>query len=150
MPLNQLTQKPIKGQVDLTINPSIWTLQSSDVANIVAGDLVTIKTTPGGQVPQCGVSTSTTNSGQLTGVATLSAKQTEFKQGELLEVAMPGSVVYIQVSNAAVAGNIRLSYSAKGIFKAAVSTEQAVLITLNAVAANGIVRAMVIKPEILP
>jgi len=150
MPLNMITQQVLKGQVDLTINPSIYTMQSTDVANIAAGDLVTVKASTAPAVPACGVVTSTTNSGFLTGVATLSPKQTEFKQSEMLEVALPGSVVYVQFSAAAIAANVRVSYSAKGVFKAAVTTEQAVGVTINSVASGGVGRIMIIKPELLP
>lgn len=151
MPLNQFTQKPIKGQVDQTINPSIHTFQSDNVADLVAGDLVTVKASPASRVPlivAVAAASGVNSAGIISGVVTLSPKQDTFKQTQYAEVALPGSVAYVQFSAAAVAANVEVAYSAKGVFKAAVSTDKVVGVTWNDVASGGIGRIMVLQPYV--
>lgn len=154
MPLNQFGQKVLAGMVDQTINPTIHTFQSNNATDINAGDLVTVVATPAGRVPMVARVASVTTAGQITGVVCLDPKKDVYKigtvAGPFMQVALPGSVIYVKFTNAAVAANLRVAFSATGLYKVAVSTNQAIGITWNDVAANGIGRILVIKPEIMP
>ena len=147
MALNQFSQNPLKGQVDQTINPSILTFQTTNVADVLAGDYVSvIAGSPAGQVPQVNAIVAVATAGLLGGVVTLDPKQDTYKQGQFLQVACAGSVAYVQFSAAAVAANVEVAVSAKGVYKAAVATDKVVGITYNSVASGGIGRIMVVQP----
>lgn len=145
MALNQFTQKPLKGMVDQTVNPSIFTFQSDNVADLNAGDYVSVKASPASRVPLVIANIIATTAGFISGIVTLDPKQDTYKQGQYLQVAGPGSVAYVQFSAAAVAANVEVSVSAKGVFKAAVTGDKVVGVTWNDVAASGIGRVLVVQ-----
>lgn len=145
MALNQFTQKPLKGQVDQTINPTIHTFQSDNVADLNAGDYVSVKASPASRVPLVIANIIATTAGFISGIVTLDPKQDTYKQGQYLQVALPGSVAYVQFSAAAVAANVEVAVSSKGVFKAAVTGDKVVGVTWNDVASGGIGRVLVIQ-----
>lgn len=118
---NQFVQTPEKGQIDLTINPSVFSVQvdAAQGTALVPGQLVKLATTAGG-VPKVIASAAVTD--DHFGVIVFNRKTASFPATARMEVAAWGSVVYMEAS-AAITRGANVAYAAAGLKVAtAVST----------------------------
>lgn len=133
---NQFFQTPEKGQIDLTINPSVFSVQvdAAQGTALVPGQIVKLATTAGG-VPK--VIASAAVGDDHFGVCVFNRKVSSFPAGAMLEVAAWGSVVYMEAS-AAITRGAPVAFAAAGLKVAtAVSTNTIVGKALDTASGDG-------------
>ncbi len=133
---NQFVQSPEKGQNDLTINPSVFSVQvdAAQATALVPGQLVKMSTTAGG-VPK--VIASAAVGDDHFGVVVFNRKTSSFPALSMMEVAAWGSVVYMEAS-AAITRGAAVAFAASGLKVAtAVSTNTIVGRALDTASGDG-------------
>lgn len=160
MALNQFAQSVLAGMVDLTIFNQIFTFQhkNAEANPLLASDLVRLDPTAVGQVPVVVAASLATQ--KPAGIAILNPMRQSTKGGQLLEVAAPGSTIYVKFSAAVqrdqlVAFNAKGTINAQGVvtdatYKIAASGNYAIGKVLDPTGANGIGRIQVIEPVLIP
>lgn len=164
--LNRFSQQPVKGQVDLMINPTIFNveLDPSYTGTLLPGQLVKLANVAGGVMK---VTPSTAITDKHFGVICYNVKDPSFRAGAadanglaavpFFEVASTASVIYMEAS-AAIARGADVSYAGSGtagtggsagnVIKTAVTTEKIVGVALDAATAAGqLVRVMLAGPN---
>lgn len=132
---NQFFQTPEKGQIDLTINPTVFSVQvdAAQVAPLVPGELVKLATTAGG-VPKVLASAAATDA--HFGVAVFNRKTASFPANAMLEVASFGSVIYME-AGAPITRGASVAYAASQKVVTAVATNTIVGKALDSASADG-------------
>lgn len=149
MALNQFAQSVMKGMVDLTVFNQIITVQhkTGESTALSSGDLVKLDPTANGSVPVVVAASADTDIPY--GVAILNPMRQETEGGQYLEVAAVGSTIYVEVAGALNRG-AEITYSSKGVFKAAVSGDVVIGKLIDeAVAGKLVIRAQIIEPKTL-
>lgn len=140
---NQFAQTMEKGQLDLNRFSDVVTcrVSTSASASLVPGQAVTLADEAGKTISVIdGVSGPTV---KAFGVVLRNLKQSEFAVNEMVEVAINGSVVYMEASEAIARGGL-VAYSVTGEKVAeAVSTNEVLGIAMDKASADGdLIRVM--------
>ena len=101
--VNQFAQTVEKGMLDLKFDPNVLACRAN--ATIIAGQAVKLVDVAGG-IPDVDVAGDTD---EVFGYAVLNMKQASYASGQVLEVALSGSVMYM-ISGAAFAPGIELMH----------------------------------------
>lgn len=159
MPLNQFAQSVMPGMVDLTIFNQIFTFQHkvAEATPIFGSDLVRLDATAVGQVPVVTACTAATQ--KPAGLSILNPMRQSTKGGQLLEVAAPGSTIYVTFS-VAVQRDQLVAFNAKGTitgqtvtsatYKVAATGNYAIGKVLDPTGINGVGRIQLIEPVLIP
>lgn len=101
--INQFIQSEVKGSLDLTINPTIFSVQvdAAQATDLVPGQLVKLATTAGGIMKVVASSAATD---AHFGVVRYNIKDASFPAGAVCEIAGEGSVVYMEAGAAITRG----------------------------------------------
>lgn len=145
--LNQFAQSVVRGQVTNPSYDNIFSAVVSGSTNVVAGDAVEIITTSKGTPAVKPL----TSSGNVFGFAIYEAKQTEYSEGQALEIAQDGAVIYMWSSEAIDAGEyVRYDYSTGAIAAADATNDVVIGIAQEAIAADGIGKVKIMaQPRIV-
>lgn len=159
MALNQFAQSVMAGMVDLTIFNQIFTFQhkNAEATPIFGSDLVRLDASGVGQVPVVTACTAATQ--KPAGIAILNPMRQSTKGGQLLEVAAPGSTIYVTFS-ANVTRDQLVAFNAKGTisgttvtpatYKVAATGNYAIGKVLDVTASGAVGRIQLIEPVLIP
>ena len=134
--VNQFAQTAEKGSLDLTINPTVFSVQvdAAQGTALVAGQLVKMATTAGGIMK---VIASAAATDKHFGVVRYNIKDASFAAGAVCEVAGGGSVIVME-AGAAIARGANVMYAANQKVVTAATTGNIIVgMALDAATADG-------------
>ena len=141
--MNQFAQSPLKGDLAKIVNPSTISAQVDigAASALVAGTMVKLTTSTGHTIL---VDTAAATTQNPLGFVIYSPKKDSWTGGDALEIAMNGSVIYLEAAEAISRGR-SLEYVASGAkVRASRGSNPVIGIALdNATATGGLIRVLV-------
>ena len=146
--MNQFEQSPIKGNIAAIVNPNTISVvidpasALNSVAPLYAGDMVALSNAVGSAIM---VDKAIANS-TMFGVVIYTPKKDKFVAGDALEVAMAGSVVYMEAENAVARGESLQYVPGTSVVKPwvnAVETAIGIALDKSAASAGNLIRVLV-------
>jgi hypothetical protein len=146
---NQFLQTPVLGQVSEVVNPSIISVKinpSSAATKIQAGQAVKIIDGTANEILADVVASATAD--KVFGVIVYNPKKNTYVKGDTVEIAMEGSVLFMETSAAVARGaTVATDWTGPTVAVDAVASHQQTGLALDkATAANQLIRVLV-KPS---
>lgn len=147
MALNQFSQSVFKGMVDQKFASLVISVQlDTGSTDVVPGQLVKWST-DAGKLPVVTASTAATD--EHCGVVTYNPMKATVKGGQILEIAMFGTVVYVEAS-AAINRGTKVAWAAGAKVAAAASGNIVAGQMLDNASANGALARMIVAGPLAP
>ena len=140
--MNQFSQTPLKGDLAAVVSPSTLSAQvdATSMNTIVAGELVKLSTATGNSIL---VDSGAANTQNPLGFAIYSPKKDKFTSGNALEVALSGSVIWLEAASYISRGR-SLEYVASGAkVRASEGSNPVIGIALDNASAGQLIRVLV-------
>lgn len=146
MALNQFTQSVYKGMVDQRLATVITVQLDTGSAAVTPGQLVKFST-DAGKIPVVTASTAATDA--HVGVVTYNPMKASVQPGEIMEIAISGSVVYVE-AGAAINRGVSVAYAANAKVVTAVSTNVVAGVMFDNAAGDTSLARMIVAGPLAP